>query len=204
MDALLRAALAEQLARRREVLDAGAAHVGWKLGMGERERIGDGPVVGYLTSATLLEPAEWPAGDAVAPHADAELAVEIGPDGGVAGCGAALELVDLDPALGDPEAIVAGNVFHRAVAFGPLHGPAPARGAEGRLAVNGELRASGTFDEDLPDLLWRVAALLEAMGERLAEGDRVITGSIVQVPIQRGDEVAADLGALGSVRLTVV
>jgi 2-keto-4-pentenoate hydratase len=42
------------------------------------------------------------------------------------------------------------------------------------------------------------------MGERLAEGDRVITGSIVQVPIQRGDEVAADLGALGSVRLTVV
>jgi len=173
--------------------------------MGERERIGDGAVVGYLTSATLLEPgSEWPAGDAVALHADAELAVEIGPGGSVGAYGAALELVDLDASLHDPEAIVAGNVFHRAVAFGPLHEPAPARGAEGRLAVNGELRASGTFDVDLPDLLWRVAALLEAMGERLAEGDRVITGSIVQVPIQRGDEVAADLGALGSVRLTVV
>jgi hypothetical protein len=179
--------------------------VGWKLGMGERERIGDGPVVGHLTSATLLEPgSEWPAGDAVALHADAELAVEIGPDGGVGGYGAALELVDLDPALDEPGAIVAGNVFHRALAMGPLdHGMPPAR-PEGRLIVNGELRASGTFDEDLPTVLSRVAGLLETMGERLLAGDRVITGSIVQVPIERGDEVVADLGALGSVRLTVV
>jgi 2-keto-4-pentenoate hydratase len=40
------------------------------------------------------------------------------------------------------------------------------------------------------------------MGERLRAGDRLITGSVVQVPIARGDEVIADIGPLGRVKLT--
>jgi 2-keto-4-pentenoate hydratase len=40
------------------------------------------------------------------------------------------------------------------------------------------------------------------MGERLRAGDHVITGSVVQVPIDRGDEVIADIGPLGQVKLT--
>jgi 2-keto-4-pentenoate hydratase len=204
VDPRLRKALAEQLVRRRELLDAGAAHVGWKLGMGERERIGDGPVVGYLTSATLLEPgSEWPAGDAVALHADAELSVRLGPDGEIAGCGAALELVDLDPALGDPQTIVAGNVFHRAVAFGSLDRPLAQGDIEGQLRVNGELRAADTSRASLRELVAKAGALLEGIGLQLLEGDRLITGAIVQVPVGPGDEVAADLGPLGSVCLTV-
>jgi hypothetical protein len=40
-------------------------------------------------------------------------------------------------------------------------------------------------------------------GERLRSGGRLITGSVVQVPLQPGDEVLADLGALGRVQLSM-
>jgi 2-keto-4-pentenoate hydratase len=49
-----------------------------------------------------------------------------------------------------------------------------------------------------------VARLLEALGERLEPGDRIITGSIVQVPVGAGQDVVADLGGLGGARLKVV
>ena len=38
---------------------------------------------------------------------------------------------------------------------------------------------------------------------RLA-GDRLITGSVVQVPIKVDDHVVADLGPLGQVQLSIV
>ncbi|TDD65338.1 hypothetical protein E1262_25550 [Jiangella aurantiaca] len=126
----LTAALRRQLAARRAALDAGAHRVGWKLGMGPRERIGAGPVVGHLTSVTVLPSGSVVAAGALAaPHADAEAAVRFGrrvePSGGaemVRSCvdafGIALELCDLG-GTDDPEQIVAANVFHRAVAFGP-------------------------------------------------------------------------------------
>jgi len=41
------------------------------------------------------------------------------------------------------------------------------------------------------------------MGERLEAGDRIITGSVVQVPIKGGDQVTADLGPLGRVEITI-
>jgi len=55
--------------------------VGWKLGVGDRERIGDEVAIGHLTSATLLEPrvACHVCGDADL-HADAEVAFELGRD----------------------------------------------------------------------------------------------------------------------------
>ncbi|HEV3397858.1 MAG TPA: hypothetical protein VG693_01040, partial [Actinomycetes bacterium] len=40
-------------------------------------------------------------------------------------------------------------------------------------------------------------------GRALQPGDRVITGSVVQVPVHRGDRVVTDLGLLGRVELTV-
>ena len=45
--------------------------------------------------------------------------------------------------------------------------------------------------------------LLATMGERLQPGDRLITGSVVQVPMRPGDRVPADLGPLGRVGLTI-
>ena len=41
------------------------------------------------------------------------------------------------------------------------------------------------------------------MDERLRAGDHLITGSVVQVPINHGDEVIASLGPLGRVALTI-
>jgi 2-keto-4-pentenoate hydratase len=214
IDPRLASALSAQLARRRATLAVGAQRVGWKVGAGDRERIGSGPVIGYLTTATQLEPgAVYPTGEAVALHADAEVGVELGRDvdpesdratagEAIAGFGAALELVDLGAPPDDPHGIVAANVFHRAFALGPLDRSPPTTGAQGRLIVNGEVRASAAASQDFAELVCSVATLLGAVGERLCAGDRVITGSVVQVPIDRGDEVIADIGALGHVKLT--
>jgi hypothetical protein len=54
----------------RASLAGGAQRVGWKLGMGDRERIGAGPVIGHLTTATLLTAgATFRAAGIAAPHA---------------------------------------------------------------------------------------------------------------------------------------
>jgi hypothetical protein len=61
----LLAAMREQLAARQRLLHNGAAHLGWKLGMGDREGIGGHIVVGYLTSATSLVPRATDGPDAI-------------------------------------------------------------------------------------------------------------------------------------------
>jgi 2-keto-4-pentenoate hydratase len=211
IDPRLESALAAQLADWRAALADGADRVGWKLGMGDRERIG-GPVIGHLTSASLLRDGsayEASAGDL---RADAEVVVEMGRDLGadadedearaaIAGYGAALELVDLAEPPVEPEAIVAANVWHRAVVL--AGGGETLTVVEGRLIVNGEVRASAAAPADVVDRVLVVARLLGAMGERLQAGDRIITGSVVQVPLAPGDEVVADLGALGRARARV-
>jgi 2-keto-4-pentenoate hydratase len=212
IDPWLRQALERQLESRRAALERGARHIGWKLGVGERERVGDGPVIGYLTTATELAPgAAYRAGGAQL-HADAEIALELARDvlpgataaavrGAIGGFGTALELVD----LGGEErgaAVVAANVFHRAFALGPLDRSLPAD-VEGRLIVAGRPRAAAPAEADIPALVSAVANLLGAVGEQLRAGDRLITGSVVQVPVAVGEEVTADLGPLGRVRLTI-
>jgi 2-keto-4-pentenoate hydratase len=204
LDPRLVSALTAQLRQWRTTLAAGAERVGWKLGMGERERIGSGPVIGYLTSATRLQPgAVYRAGRVAALHADAEVALDLRRDvdpgcdreaarDAIAGFGSALELVDLGAPPDDPHDIVAANVFHRAFALGAAGRSLPADGVEGRLVVNGRVRASAPASHDYPELVRWVAALLGAMGERLHAGDRLITGSVVQVPVEPGDEVIAD------------
>jgi hypothetical protein len=80
IDPRLASALASQLESQRMALHAGAERVGWKLGIGSRERIGDDFVVGHLTSATRLRSgATYRAGDAVTlcADADAEVALEL-------------------------------------------------------------------------------------------------------------------------------
>jgi 2-keto-4-pentenoate hydratase len=214
IDPRLASALSAQLGHWRAALADGAGRVGWKLGMGDRERIGRGPVIGYLTTASALDSgATYVAGDASALHADAEVALEMGADlppdadlgaagAAIARYGAALEIVDLG-GPDEPEAIVADNVFHRAVVLTGWQPALPASGVEGRLIVSGELRASATSPTNLADRVLAVAHLLGAMGERLRAGDRIITGSVVQIPVRPGDEVTADLGPLGAPRLAI-
>jgi hypothetical protein len=197
VDPRLVAAMREQLASR----PPGAARVGWKYGSGDGERIGAEIAVGHLTSATTLEDGSTYRGGGGDLHADVELAVEVGADGAVAGYAAALELVDL---AGDesPEEVVAANVWHRAVAFGPFAKTLP-DGLEGVLVVNGERRAAGQAPRDAADRVAAVARVLAAVGDRLEPGDRVITGLIVNTAVAAGDEVVADLGELGRVALRI-
>jgi 2-keto-4-pentenoate hydratase len=96
------------------------------------------------------------------------------------------------------EEIVATNIFHRAVAIGPFAKHLPAR-LEGSLVVNGEVRAENAAPRTFAERIRTAGDILAAAGERLAPGDRVITGSVVQVPVRRGDEVTADFGLLGNV-----
>jgi 2-keto-4-pentenoate hydratase len=209
----LESALAAQFERRRRLLRSGAAHIGWKLGVGDRERIAGEIAVGHLTSATRLDPdATYRAQTGADLHADAELALELGRDldaevepevaiASVAGYGVALEIVDLGGAE-DPEDVVAANVFHRAVAFGPFRPRSPDR-AEASLEVEGRVLDSGRVSADVGGRLVAAARLLGALGEGLQRGDLIITGSMVQIPVTAGDRVVAEIATLGRVGVTI-
>ena len=215
VDPRLASALAAQLRVWRASLAGGAQRVGWKLGRGDRERIGTGPVIGHLTTATVRPAgATFRAAGIAALHADAEVALELARDVGadadrdaaraaIGAYGAALELVDLGPVPGGPAGIVATNVFQRAVAFAPMTcAQMPAR-VSGRLIVGAAERESAPATADYGELVRSVAVLLDCAGERLRAGDLLITGSVVQVPVAAGDQVVADLGPLGSVGLSL-
>ena len=215
VDPRLRSALAEQLELRRAVLARGARHVGWKLGVGDRERIGESIAVGFLTSETVLASGGRYVGVAGAElHADAEAVVELGSDvdpadagasvrAAVRSYGAALEIVDLAELEGEPEAVVATNVFHRAVAFATL-AHEPTAGFRVELRLDGDVAGSGTWPDDLGDRVAEAARVLAAVGERFRAGDRIITGSIVQIPVPRSARVGADYGGAARVELDVV
>jgi hypothetical protein len=130
VDPVLVAALREQLGRR----SADGHRVGWKVGRGDRERIGDGIAVGHLTSATLLESGSTYR-DGSGLHADAEITLRI--------------------------------------------------------------------SEDFSETVRSVARVVGAVGEVLRRGDRIITGSVVQVAVSSGDDVVADFGSLGRVAVSI-
>jgi 2-keto-4-pentenoate hydratase len=63
--------------------------------------------------------------------------------------------------------------------------------------VNGEVRARAPARGDHRATAETLAAILDAAGEDLQPGDRVITGSLVQVPVAPGDHVIAEIDGLG-------
>src|SRR4051812_35498913 len=137
--------LAAQLATRRAALDAGARRVGWKLAYGIEEieaLAGDEPVIGHLTTATLIEPGGTyrGAGAEGVLRGETELAVEVGEGGEIAGLAVALEVVDVGRPPDSAEGLVAANVLHRAVAFGPTRRGASAPSGRARLLIGGEVR----------------------------------------------------------------
>src|SRR3954469_12824928 len=80
-DQRLAIALRLQLEERDAAIAAGARRVGWKLGVGESERIGAGPVIGHLTSATHIKPGgSVRVGAYAAVRADVEIAVQFARD----------------------------------------------------------------------------------------------------------------------------
>lgn len=72
-----------------------------------------------------------------------------------------------------------------------------------KLRVSGELRAAGRWPADIAERTVMASRILAVAGERFREGDWIITGAIVQVPIGIGDEAAADFGGLAEVRVQI-
>ncbi len=208
------------LALRRERLAAGARPLGWKLGFGSSaafERLGaDRPLVGFLTSAGLLpDGARVTVAGWTAPALEPEIAVHLERDVGagasptevqaaIGGLSAAIELADVDPPAADPEAILAGNIFHRHVILGPVDRQRThASGIVGRLVRDGDEVARTDTPEALTGEIVKVLRLtaetLAASGERLRAGEVVITGSVVPpLAVSSGQRVSAELSPLGS------
>jgi 2-keto-4-pentenoate hydratase len=197
------------ITRRREILAQGAEPIGWKIGFNvpaAQERLGiDAPLAGFLTTDTLLEDgATWSIEDGGQVIVESEVALEVGADGrSIAALFPALELADepdLDLAV---EQILAGNIFHRAVAFGPrVETKQP---GAGRILVNGEEQHAVPADqtvERLQAMVEAVAARLADAGEELRAGERIITG-IIAPPHEAapGDTVRLELEELGGVEL---
>ena len=201
-----------QLADRRRALARDDRALGWKLGFGTpaaMEKLGiDAPLVGYLLQSARLESravvdiANWDN-----PRLEPEIVARVGEDGGIAAIGAAIELIDLDPGEGDPEAILAADIFQRHVLLGPVTEGASVADVSLRLSVNGEETVSADdvteATGDLDGLVAHVARTLEAAGESLERGDMVICGSIVTaLEIAPGDAIEVRLEPLGSLTVS--
>jgi 2-keto-4-pentenoate hydratase len=196
-----------QLALRRRLLDAGAESVGWKVGFNIRavqELLGiDRPLAGFLTSDGLAENGgTWPAAEGVT--VEPEVAVEIGDDGrSIAALLPALEVADPPDLALSLDAILAGNIFHHAVAFG-ARAEVEAPGAASFI-VSGDRRATVDAERTgghLEPMVAVIAGRLADAGERLRPGDRIITGVIAPAaPVAEGDVVRLELDAVGAVEL---
>jgi 2-keto-4-pentenoate hydratase len=188
------------LTRRREILAQGAEPIGWKVGFNVPEiqrKLGiDAPLAGFLTTDSLVE-GTW---DEYPVVVESEVAVEIGDDArSIAALLPALELADPPDLELEIEQILAGNIFHRAVAFGPRVETKEA--GSGRILVNGEEQHSVSAGP-LEKMVDAVAARLEAAGEELRAGDRIITGVLAPPhEAKEGDTVRLELNALGGVEL---
>jgi 2-keto-4-pentenoate hydratase len=197
------------LTRRRLILAKTAEPIGWKVGFNApeiQEKLGiDAPLAGFLTSSGLLEDgAEWSLGSDGEVIVESEVAVELGDDArSIVALLPALELADPPDLSQDVETILAGNIFHRAVAFGPrVEIDAP---GAGRILVNGsvqhELSAEHTRG-NLERMVEAVSGRLEAADEQLRPGERIITGILAppHTP-EPGDVVRLELEGAGAVEL---
>lgn len=209
--------LRRQEALGRELLDQGAARLGWKAGFGTAaamEKIGtSGPLVGFLTDATLapsgstVEVAGW-----TKPVLETEVAVRLGSDidadqgleqvlGAIDAVGAAIELVDLGEVSDDAGAILAANIFHRHVLLGdflPLDGALD----EVRMdvlsgsVVHAEEVVPAAMLGPLGEVVRGLADLLGNAPEGLRAGDVIITGAAIKpFELGGGESVEVRVGA---------
>jgi 2-keto-4-pentenoate hydratase len=214
LDPRLLGALRRQLEHRRALLDAGARHVGWKVGAGIPEideLTGGAPVPGHLTSATV-----HPSGSACETagarelRAEAEVLIHLARDIADAGdpvvavVGVAIELVDVARPPHSMEGIVAANVFHRAAVIGGARAGALPPMAPARLWIDGELREIAPVTTDVAAVVGRLAAVLAAVGERLRAGDLILAGSLIHVPVRPGSTIVAAIDGVDRVEARVV
>jgi 2-keto-4-pentenoate hydratase len=191
-----------QFALRRDRIAAGGRPIGWKVGFGAPAAMDKfkltKPLIGFLLDTGVLASggtvslAGW-----VKPVAEPEICIEMArdlPGGGdlaasaaaIGALGPAIELADLNPPPDDVETILAGDIFHRHVLFGPrdaARAGARLEGLRSMVTRRGDV-FSDTADLEsntgrLVDIVRHVADVLAACGETLRAGDVIIAGSIV-------------------------
>ncbi len=198
----LRDGLREQEAVARELLDGGASRLGWKAGFGTAaamRSIGTaGPLAGFLSDSTLapsgtsFDVSDW-SKPVLEPEVAVRLVADVRPgqsaeevEAAVGAVAAAIELVDLGGLSTDPRAILAANIFHRAVLLGDFTALAPESSLDDvRIDV---LPTPGeeVLGADPAAVLGDLTAVLAGMADLLAEsedgllaGDVIITGAAV-------------------------
>lgn len=223
-DPRITAGLAAQATARDTLLSGGARRLGWKAGFGTAaalEKLGtSAPLVGFLTDRTLV--LDGAVGIDGWEHAtlEPELAIRVGADvapgasrdevlAAIDAIGPAIELID-PGAADDVEAILAGNIFHRAVLLGEM-GSVPDGGVDtARLAVHvdGEPVALDVDPSDvvgpLVDVVRALADQLPLAGDRMRAGDVIITGSAIPaLALTGGERVEVVLQGAGSVAVAI-
>jgi 2-keto-4-pentenoate hydratase len=153
------------------------------------------------------------------PIAEPEIAIHLGRDlsgdvcadearAAIAALGPAIELVDLDQPPDEVEAILAGNIFHRRVVFGPgssAHAGAKLDGLSGRIFRRGaEAQSTSELEANtgrLIDIVRHMARVLGSFGEQLRAGEIIIAGSVVLPLVIEADEdnIAFALDPIGRV-----
>jgi 2-keto-4-pentenoate hydratase len=196
------------LVRLREQVAQGAEPIGWKVGFNvhfAQEKLGiDAPLAGFLSSDGLLEDGAEVSLEDGSVVVESEVAVELGEDArSIAALLPALEVADPPDLDQDVETILAGNIFHRAVAFGPrVETQVP---GAARILVNGEVEHALTPTETgshLEEMVEAVARRLAAVDQDLAPGQRIITGILAPPHLAKpGDRVRLELDELGGVEL---
>lgn len=215
--------MAAQLARRRELLNAGIEPLGWKLAFGSpaamnRLRI-TAPLVGFLMRSALVPP-----GTALSvsgwtkPAAEPELAIYLGKDllpnsnrsvvmGAIAALGPAIEIADVDHPSDDVEGTLARNIYQRHIVLGRKDAARAAgfiRGLTARVVQNGcEIAKTDDLEAltgELIDILRHLADLLAATGDLLRAGQIVIAGSITPpIWVGPGEEIFFHLDPIDTI-----
>jgi 2-keto-4-pentenoate hydratase len=222
----VRAGLAGQAAALAGLTDAGASLVGWKVGVGAPAAMRTAgitaPLVGYLTSRTVLEDgARVPLPGWTRPVLEPELAIHLRADvpgdaaaeqagEAIGALGPAIELADVDAELADLTRVVAGDIFHRGVILGdadPARAGGRVEGLEVTVTKGGAVVARTADVTALTaspvDTVLHVARWLAATGRALRSGQVVIAGSVVPaVAVEAGDEVEYGCAPLGTLRVS--
>jgi 2-keto-4-pentenoate hydratase len=204
--------------RMQRAATGGDVRVGWKIGHGieEIDVLGaDLPVVGWLSTRTMLTEGEtYSAHHARELRGETEIAVELrkaveaeadddAVRDAISGVRVALEIVDVARPPYDAQAIIVGNVFHRAVGFGTALGPLAGSLGRATLTIDGQVHHQGRKTPSPVSAVGDVAKLLGLCGARLTAGDRILTGSVVHVPVSPGDDLHAGIEGLGGVHALI-
>ena len=195
--------------------ERGERLIGWKVGINDpaiQRHFGiSSPVLGHLTTAALIEPgASHSVAGGRRVGVEPEVAIHLGPGGAIEALGPAIEVVDLDPAQTELEAILAGNVLQRAVALGPRAegvGPPDLAAIEVTVQKGGSVAERARFadtGEDPETVVDLIATRLALVGERLEAGQVIIGGSLTPIVfVAPGDRVEVGLGPLGTLALAL-